>query len=33
VAVGLAGNQSLVTGQAVRIDDLDLGRAAVLLNG
>jgi predicted dehydrogenase len=31
VAVGLAGNRSLETGQAVRIADLDLGAAAGLL--
>ncbi len=33
MAVGLAGNRSLETGQAVRTADLDLGPAAVALEG
>jgi len=33
VVVGVAGNRSLETGQAVRIADLDLGPAARALNG
>ncbi|MBD3940627.1 Gfo/Idh/MocA family oxidoreductase [Microbacterium sp. NEAU-LLC] len=31
VAVGLAGNRSLATGQAVRVDELDLGEASSAL--
>ena len=33
MAVGLAGNRSLLTGQAVNVADLDLGPAAALLSG